>query len=187
MIIPLLETARLRLRSHYPDDLTAFVAMWQQPQFYEFLGGQPLREEEVWTKMLRHLGLWHLQQYGFWAIEEKASGHFIGAVGFGAWQRDITPSLKGWPEVGWVLTPHTHGQGYATEAVRAALAWGDAHLLQPRTVCLIDVDNQPSLGLAAKCGYQEFSRTLYKGQPVVLLERLAAPPTTGLQAGKTTS
>ncbi len=171
MTIPIIETARLRLRGHYAADLEASVAMWQQPQFYQYLGGQTITEEEVWTKMLRHMGVWYIEGYGFWAVEEKATGQYIGAVGFGTWQRDITPSLKGWPEVGWVLAPHTHGQGYAAEAALAALAWGDTHLPGARTVCLIGVDNLPSLRLAIKCGYQEFSRTDYKGQPVVLLER----------------
>jgi len=173
MTIPLLETERLRLRGHYPADLEAFVAMWQEPQFYQYLAGKPLPEEEIWTKMLRHMGIWQLCGYGFWAVEEKATGQFIGAVGFGAWQRDITPSLKGFPEVGWVLAAHTHGRGYATEAAQAALTWGDAHLPVPRTVCLIDVGNHPSLRLAAKCGYQEIAHVLYKGIPVVLLERFA--------------
>jgi RimJ/RimL family protein N-acetyltransferase len=172
--IPLLETGRLRLRGHYPSDLDAFLVMWQEPQFYQYLAGKPLPEEEIWTKMLRHMGVWQLCGYGFWAVEEKATGQFIGAVGFGAWQRDITPSLKGWPEVGWVLAAHTHGRGYATEAAQAALAWGDEHLPQSRTVCLINVDNQPSLRLAAKCGYQEFDRVLYKDLPVVMLERFSA-------------
>lgn len=174
MTIPVLETARLRLRGHYPTDLAPSLAMWQEPAFYRFLTGQPLPEEEVWTKMLRHLGIWELCGYGFWAIEEKATGHFIGVAGFGTWQRAIAPSLKGWPEVGWLLAPHTHGQGYATEAVQAAIAWGDAHINHPRTVCLIHPDNLPSLRLAAKFGYQDFSHSSYKGQPAVLLERFAA-------------
>jgi RimJ/RimL family protein N-acetyltransferase len=173
MNIPTIETARLRLRGHYPTDLAPSVAMWQEPAFYQYLGGQPLPEEEVWTKMLRHLGIWALCGYGFWAVEEKATGQYLGVVGFGDWQRSITPSLKGFPEVGWVLAPHSHGQGYATEAMQAVFAWADAHLDQPRTVCLIHPDNLPSLRLAAKFGYQEFSRTLYKGQPGVLLERFA--------------
>jgi RimJ/RimL family protein N-acetyltransferase len=176
MEIPVIETARLRLRGHSPADLTAFLAMFQEPQFYQHLTGHPLPEEEVWTKMLRHLGVWYLYGYGFWAVEEKATGHFVGAVGFGEWQRNITPSLKGFPEVGWVLAPHTHGQGYAAEAAQAALAWGDVNLPVARTVCIVDVANLPSLRLAAKCGYQEIDRILYKSIPVVLLERFASRP-----------
>lgn len=172
--IPLLKTERLRLRAHCAADLPASVAMWQQPAFYQFLGGKPLGEEEVWTKLLRHMGAWVLLGYGFWAVEEKASGDYIGAVGFGDWQRAISPALKGWPEAGWVLAPAAHGRGYASEALAAVLPWGDAHLPQPRTVCLIHPDNAASLRVAAKCGYREFCRTVYKGQPGVLLERFAA-------------
>ncbi|MVN77053.1 GNAT family N-acetyltransferase [Hymenobacter sp. HMF4947] len=174
MTPPTIETARLRLRAHRATDFAPFVAMWQQPQFYQYLSGQPLPPEEVWTKLLRHAGLWYLQGFGYWAVEEKATGEFIGAVGFGEWQRAMEPSLVGWPEIGWVLAPHTHGRGYATEAVRAALAWGDAAFTQPRTVCIIDVANKPSRGLAEKLGYQEFGRTIYKNCPIVLLERFAA-------------
>lgn len=172
--IPGLETARLRLRAHYAADLPASLAMWQQPAFYQFLGGEALSEEAVWTKMLRHMGLWAVLGYGFWAVEEKASGQYLGVVGFGDWQRGIAPSLKGWPEAGWVLAPAAHGRGYATEAVGAALAWGDQHLPARRTVCLISPGNQASLRVAAKCGYREFSRPTYEAEPVVLLERLAA-------------
>jgi RimJ/RimL family protein N-acetyltransferase len=179
-LIPVLETARLRLRANQPRDLAAFAAMWQQPQFYRYLGGQPLPEEEVWTKLLRHVGLWPMYGYGYWAVEEKATGDFVGAVGFGEWQRALEPSLKGWPEAGWVLAPHTHGRGYATEAVQAALTWADAHLAQPRTVCIIDPANEPSLRLAAGFGYQEFSRTVYKGSPIVVLERVGPAGLAGL-------
>ncbi len=176
MQIPIIETARLRLRGHYPSDLAPAVAMFQEPQFYQHLSGHPLPEEEVWTKLLRHMGVWYICGYGFWAVEEKATSQYIGAVGFGEWQRAITPSLKGFPEVGWVLAPHTHGRGYALEAAQAALTWGDAHLPVARTVCLIDVANAPSQRLAAKVGYQEIDRILYKNIPVVLLERFAPRP-----------
>ncbi len=170
--IPRLDTARLRLRANQAADLAPFLAMWQEPAFYEFLTGAPLGEEEVWTKLLRHLGQWPMQGYGYWGIEEKATGELVGAVGFADWQRTIEPSLKGFPEMGWVLAPRCHGRGYAAEAAQAALAWADAQLAQRRTVCLIDEANAPSLRLAAKLGFQEFSRTIYKGQSVRLLERL---------------
>ncbi len=174
MLAPPIETPRLRLRGYQTSDLPPMLAMWQQPQFYQYLGGQPLPESEVWTRILRSAGLWPLCGYGYWAIEEKATGEFIGAVGFADFRRAISPALGDWPEAGWVLAPHRHGQGYATEAVGAALAWGDRHFPRPRTVCLIDVANEPSLRLAAKLGYQEYARTELGTTPVVLLERFAA-------------
>lgn len=172
MTIPVLETARLRLRAYQAADLPPLLAMWQQPQFYQYITGQPAAEADVWPRLLRDAGLWAVCGFGYWAIEEKATGEFVGAVGFADFRRDIVPALK-WPEAGWSLAPAVHGRGYATEALSAALAWGDAHLPQPRTVCIIHADNQPSLRLAKRLGYQEVGRTTFKTQPVALLERVA--------------
>ena len=171
--IPVLETERLLLRANHAGDLPAFLAMWQQPEFYRFLSGQPLAEEEVWTKLLRHLGQWPMFGYGYWGVEEKASGQLVGAVGYADWQRHIEPSLKGFPEAGWVFAPHVHGRGYGIEAMQAAVAWADAHIAQKRSVCIIEPANVASLALAAKLGFCEFSRTVYKEKVLVLLERFA--------------
>ncbi len=72
-----------------------------------------------------------------------------------------------------MLMPWAHGQGLASEAVAAAHAWGDARFGAPRTVCMIDPNNAPSLRLAAKMGYAEYARTAYGERFVVLLERPA--------------
>ena len=109
--------------------------------------------------------------FGFWAVEEKSTGRFIGSVGFADFNRDIKPTISGVPEIGWVLAPRVHGMGYATEAVRAALAWGERHFQTKETVCIIDSDNVASLRVAQKFGYQEAARTTYKEQPVVIFTR----------------
>ncbi|GAB3840550.1 GNAT family N-acetyltransferase [Hymenobacter jeollabukensis] len=173
MTIPQLETERLRLRGHRPDDFAALLAMWQQPAFYQYLNGAALPAEDVWKRLLQNTGLWHLLGFGYWAVEEKATGQCIGAAGFAEWQRAIRPTLQGYPEAGWVLAPSHHGRGYATEAVRAILAWADTYL-PPRSVCLVHAAHAASLRVAAKCGYAEFARTDYHQQPVVLLERPAS-------------
>ncbi|MGI4835863.1 MAG: GNAT family N-acetyltransferase [Janthinobacterium lividum] len=175
MTAPTLETERLRLRAYQAADLAPRLAMWQQPQFYQHLTGQPATESEVWTKLLRDAGLWAVCGYGYWAIEEKATGDCVGAVGFADFRRDLTPALGPYPEAGWVLAPRVHGQGYGTEALGAALAWGDAHLPQPRTVCIISLANEPSRRLAAKLGYQEYARTEFSGAPIAMLARVRQP------------
>ena len=120
---------------------------------------------------MRYAGHWQWMGFGFWALEEKSTGAFAGDLGFAEFKREIEPPILGIPEVGWVLAPHAQGKGYATEALRAVVAWGDRHFDQTRTVCLIHPENQPSLRVAEKCGYKEFHRTAYKGQPTILLER----------------
>jgi len=169
--IPILETDRLRLRPHRPEDFVYSAAMWADAKITEHIGGKPQNEEESWTRFLRYAGHWQVMGFGYWVVEEKASGNFLGEVGFADYKRDIQPSLKGVPEIGWALAAHAHGQGFATEAVRAAVAWGDEHFPTKRTACIIAPENAASLRVAEKCGYREFQRTTYKGKPALMFER----------------
>jgi RimJ/RimL family protein N-acetyltransferase len=121
--------------------------------------------------LLRYVGHWALLGFGYWAAEEKTTGNFVGEIGFADYKRDLEPSLKGVPEIGWVIASQAHGKGYATEAVRAAVAWSDAHFQSARTACIIAPENVASIHVATKCGYREFKRTTYKGQPTLMFVR----------------
>ena len=119
---PTIETERTILRPHRLDDFDAYAAMWADPVVTRFIGGKPRTREESWIRFLRHPGMWSLLGYGFWAIEEKASGRFIGEAGFHDLKRDIVPSIEGMPEAGWALVPSAHGKGLASEVVGRMLA-----------------------------------------------------------------
>ena len=168
---PVIATERLTLRAHRVQDFAACTALWADPGVVRHIGGRPFSAEETWTKLLRYAGLWPLLGFGYWAIEEKATGDFVGELGFADFKRDIDPPLGDRPELGWALAPRVHGRGYATEAVGAVLAWGDAELGRRQTVCLIHPDNLPSLRVAARAGYRELQPTTYKGQPTIIFAR----------------
>ncbi|UOQ51920.1 GNAT family N-acetyltransferase [Hymenobacter cellulosivorans] len=170
-VVPLLETPDLLLRGPRLSDLPDAAAMHTDPDFYRFLGNKPQSQEDVWRRLLGQLGHWAMLGYGSWAIEEKATGRYIGTVGFFDFQRDLTPSISGAPEAGWVLTPSVHGRGFASQALQAAFGWAEAHLAADRITCIIDPDNVASLRLADKFGFREFARTTYHDAPIVLLER----------------
>ena len=142
--------------------------MWADPQVTRYIGGKPLTEEECWSRLLRYVGHWAWLGFGYWVAEERATGKLVGEIGFADYKRDLEPSLKGVPEIGWVLASHAHGRGYATEAVRAAVAWGDAHFSSLRTACIIAPENVASIRVAVKCGYREFKATSYKGLPTLM-------------------
>lgn len=147
--------------------------MWADPVVVRFFGGQPFSPEDVWSRLLRYAGHWTWLGFGYWAIEEKSTGSFIGELGFADYKREIEPSFDGTPEIGWILTSPSHGKGFASEAVQAALAWGDAHFGATCTVCIINPNNLASIRVAEKSGYQELLRTTYKSSPAILFERPA--------------
>jgi RimJ/RimL family protein N-acetyltransferase len=172
--VPVLETERLRLRGPRADDLDACAALWADTEVVRHTTGKPQTREEVWWRILRYIGHWALMGYGFWALEEKASGAFVGEVGFADFKRNLDPPLGDTPESGWILASAFHGKGYATEAMRAVIAWGDEHFEAARTACLIHPDNAASLRVAEKLGYREYARSTYRDKQVLMLERLAS-------------
>jgi len=169
--VPVIETERLRLRGHRMEDFAPCAAMWADPVVTRYFGGKIFTEEEVWTRVLRYVGHWQWMGFGYWAVEEKATGRFAGELGFADYKREIQPSIQGIPEAGWVLVSDAHGKGYATEAVRAVVEWGERRFGNVETVCLIHPDNRASIRVAEKCGYRERQVTTYHGQPTVLFAR----------------
>ena len=166
-----IDTERLTLRRHTVRDLPDSAAMWGDPDVVRYISGEPQSLEDVWGKILRMMGHWESMGFGYWVVREKATGRFVGEVGFGDFKRDISPPFDGAPEAGWALAPWAHGKGYAAEAARAALAWGDKKFRKARMVCLISPENLRSLRLAEALGFTEYARTTYKGAATVLLER----------------
>jgi RimJ/RimL family protein N-acetyltransferase len=171
MPAPRIETDRLLLSAHRLEDLPDCAAMWADPEVTRYIGGRPNTAEEAWQRVLRQVGHWELMGFGYWVVREKSSGRFVGEVGFADLKRDLEPSLGDSPEMGWVLAPWCHGRGYATEAVRACLRWGDTTWGRRRVVCIIDPRNLASLRVAERAGFKEFARSTYHGDPTVILER----------------
>ncbi|WP_243041853.1 GNAT family N-acetyltransferase [Dyella sedimenti] len=169
--VPVLETDRLRLRAHRADDHAACAALWSDPEVTRHIGGRPATPEEVWKRLLQYAGLWRLLGYGYWAVEEKDGGRYVGDVGFADFRRDIEPPLQGMLECGWALAPRVHGQGYASEAVAAAVAWADWHAAGRRVVCIISPDNLPSIRVAEKAGFMRWRETAYHGSPTLVFSR----------------
>ena len=171
MIAPILETERLRLRGYRLEDFPIRRELWLDPRVLKYIHRKPQTESEAWASFLVLVGHWEMMGFGYWVVEEKSSGRFVGEIGFADFKREIEPSIAGVPEIGWVIAPEHHGKGYASEGVRAALAWGDSHFDSGRTVCIIDPENAASLRVAEKHGYREETRTLFRGDPAVLLAR----------------
>ena len=70
-----------------------------------------------------------------------------------------------------VLRSSAHGRGLATEAVTAALGWGDENLAADRAVCIVSPENSASIRVAQKCGFREWEQANYMEETVILMER----------------
>jgi len=169
--VPTLETKRLRLRGHRIEDFPQSARMWSDPSVTRYIRENPFSAEETWSRLLRYIGHWALLGFGYWAVEQKEDGDFVGEVGFADYKRDISPSLAGIPEIGWVLASNVHGKGLATEAVRAAVSWADESFGKRQTACIIAPDNLASIRVAEKAGYLECARTTYHAKPTVVFKR----------------
>ena len=173
---PTLETPRLRLRDYRLDDFDAYAAMWADPAVVRFIGGVTFSRDVSWTRFLRHAGMWRYTGFGYFALEDRATGRFVGECGFQEARRQITPSLEGTLEAGWSLVPDAHGQGLATEAMQAALAWAVSAHAGRRITCMIDEDHIASRRVAAKLGFAQFAAAPFGGKTSLLFEHATPHP-----------
>jgi RimJ/RimL family protein N-acetyltransferase len=167
--IPGLETDRLVFRGPTLADFDSSAAMWGDPEVTRFIGGKPFTREESWSRLCRNIGHWVLMGYGYWVVRDRA-GNFVGEVGFASWKREIAPAIE-WPEAGWVLSRAAHGKGYATEAVRAFIAWGERRFGNTTSACIIDPGNTASVRVAEKCGYVRQPDGVFRGSPTMMFLR----------------
>ncbi|MEM7290326.1 MAG: GNAT family N-acetyltransferase, partial [Pseudomonadota bacterium] len=95
---------------------------------------------------LAAIGHWCAFGWGKFAIEEKASGSFVGFCG---------PAMDdGWPEpeISYSLVPAFHRKGYAFEAVKRVLKFAYTDLGWQTAVSQIDKDNPASQRVSEKLG-----------------------------------
>ena len=164
---PVLATDRLLLRPATLADFEPCFAMTGDAEVGRFIGGAVTDRSVKWEKFLRIPAMWSLIGCGFWIAEERATGSVVGEVGFGDFMRTIDPPLPDWPEMGWVFGRESHGRGIASEAVAAAIRWGEAAMPATPFQCIIDPANAPSHRLAVRMGFAAQGELIFKGEPVL--------------------
>ena len=65
--------------------------MWADPVVVRYIRPTPFNEEETWARVLRYVGHWALLGFGFWVVEDKETGGFLGEAGFLNFHRDTEP------------------------------------------------------------------------------------------------
>ncbi|GAA0538347.1 RimJ/RimL family protein N-acetyltransferase [Rhizomicrobium palustre] len=170
--IPHIETPRLILRGPRPEDFAPMLAMWQDPEVLTYFHSTGFSREDVWGRYLRIFGMWAVMGFGFFVVEDKASGAFAGVAGVFDTKRELDPPVpEGMPEAGWVLARAFHGKGYGTECMQAVFAWADEALNGPEIFCIMNPENQGSIRVAEKCGFAPWYICEHGGHPTKVMRR----------------
>jgi RimJ/RimL family protein N-acetyltransferase len=145
--VPRLRTARLLLREWRDADRAPFAALNADPEVTATLPRALSREESdaLVDAIERH---WREDGYGLWALERLDDGAFLGFAGlaWASWAPD--PAI----EIGWRLARAAWGQGYATEAARAAAGFAFATLGLDELVSLTARANTRSRAVMERLG-----------------------------------
>lgn len=145
MMIPTIETERLRLRGWQERDFPAYAAYRADATSQRYLGDVMTRDQ-AWDRFCVDIGVWILRGYGIFAIADRASDEAIGYTGI--WH----PLFIDEPELSWSLFPGQTGHGYASEAALAARDWLYRSLDIPPLMSLIAPENHASKAVAERLG-----------------------------------
>ena len=143
----IIETERLILRKIDPDrDFDEWAYSMADENTVRYLGTKPMNRAEAWRSMAMAIGHWTIRGYGFFSLEHKETGKWIGRVG--PWYPEGWPA----PEVGWTISPKHLRNGYAIEAAKASIHFAFNTLGWSQIIHVILEGNEPSIALANKLG-----------------------------------
>jgi RimJ/RimL family protein N-acetyltransferase len=142
-------TDRLILRGWKPSDLEPWAALNADPEVMRHF---PSTLGRIESDALAALNQAHIDDHGFglWAVERREDGVFLGFTGLMR-LRDSNPLAPG-VEAGWRLARHGWGQGYASEAARAAIRDGFERVGLSRILAFTAVPNLPSQAVMGRIG-----------------------------------
>ena len=143
-----IDTERLILRGWRDSDLVPWAAMNADPEVRQFLGPLlSLEQASAWA--LNYQDDLDRHGFGFWALEVRASGEFIGFTGLGTVDDEMPFTGT---ELAWRLARPAWGHGYATEAGLAALQYAFDVLSQPEILAVTMARNLRSQAVMRRIG-----------------------------------
>ncbi|WP_042386147.1 GNAT family N-acetyltransferase [Streptacidiphilus melanogenes] len=144
----LLRTDRLLLRPWRETDLAPWAAMNADPEVRQHLGGVMTRDQSD-ASVRRFQEEFAARGYGWWAVEVRESGAFVGFAGLDDVDEEMPFTGV---EIGWRLDRSAWGHGYATEAALACLDFGFEQLGLDGILALTTVGNLRSQAVMRRIG-----------------------------------
>jgi RimJ/RimL family protein N-acetyltransferase len=132
------------------DSLEVYELFYTDSEASEAYGG-PITKEQILARLKADLGSWYLLGFGVWVIQQKSDNSFLGTCGY--WQG------KDWPvELTWWVLPIARGQGIATQASKAAIAYAYNDLKWDVVKTYMNDENVAARNLVEKLGGQKVDR-----------------------------
>ena len=164
------QTTRLEHRAFTPDDAEAFFMLNSHPEVMRFTGEPPLRSLVQAREAITNYPDFNTVGYGRWACIDKESRAVIGFCGL-----KFLPELDA-VDVGFRFLPKYWGQGLATEACSASIAFGFEVLQLERIFGLVLAENIASIRVLEKCGLQRNGTISYDGENALKYEICPSSP-----------
>lgn len=145
-----IETDRLLLRPFSRGDVEAVFAYRRREDVARYLADEPMSHEmcvDVVQARVGQVSLSVPDDRLTLAIECRRTHDLVGEVCL-----ILRDRLAGQGELGYVLDPSWQGQGYATEAAAAVIAWGFEGFGLHRIYARCNVANAPSYRLMERLG-----------------------------------
>jgi RimJ/RimL family protein N-acetyltransferase len=142
-------TDRLLLRQWKDSDYEPFAALNADPAVMEHFPNALTRADSD-TMVDRVRAAIEQRGFGFWAVEVRESGQFIGFTGLSvpSFDAPFGPGV----EIGWRLVKDAWGNGYATEGARASLAHAFGPLGLDDVLSFTTTTNKPSQRVMERIG-----------------------------------
>lgn len=142
--VPVLETARLRLRAPRLPDFEAWAGYFASLRSVHEGGSED--RLAAWQHWAADVALWTLRGYGPFGVDYRASGAHLGEVGIH--RGEGCPA----PELGCFLHPEAEGKGIAHEAAQAVLASVARTFDWPQGTKIAEPDNARSIAPGLRLG-----------------------------------
>lgn len=144
-----LETPRLRLRQTRPRDAEALFAIFADEAVTRYYGMLPHRTIDDAVALLQGYGERYAARQAIrWAIARPDDDTLIGVCGFHSFDQESRRA-----ELGYALGRAYWRQGFASEVVRALLAFGFGVLELHRVEAIVLGDNEASKVVLRKTGF----------------------------------
>jgi RimJ/RimL family protein N-acetyltransferase len=165
----MIRTARLVLRRFRGEDADAFARYRSDPAVARFQSWEAPYPDEAARAFVAEMAEAEPGVPGEWVqfavAPVTAPQELIGDIALHVHLDDPTTA-----ELGFTLASAAQGNGYATEAATAILAWVFEHLRQvERVIAITDVRNVGSIGVLTRLGMTKLGEgpTTFKGEACV--------------------